>query len=138
MHKPYLIRDDCSFLYISAYCQSLPQFDHLGYTLPNNSFVYSPDIDNEGGALLCVTDDVTCCNNSDAANWRDERGREIQQGPDGASCLYVTRGQQVISLNRKRSCSVHTLGLWRCDVPDSTGDTKSIFIYISNDKLYGI
>ena len=112
-------------------CESLPHISHLGHSLPNNSFLCSRDIGNGDSALKCVTDVVTCCNSSDAANWRDERGREVQQGPDGAYCSYVTRGQQVISLNiRSTYCASRPSGPWICDIPDSSGETQSLYIYI--------
>ena len=47
--------------------------------------------------------------------------------------LNVTRGQGEVSLNRNNSdCIPETSGLWRCDVPDSSGKNQSIYIYISN------
>ena len=122
-------------------CQSLPQFEHDGFDLFNNSFIYYIDIgDDIGGrnlSLKCVTDSVNCCDNTDVGGWRDESGRPVYQGADGATCLYVTRGDGVISLHRKRGCYDHTPGLWRCDIPDSSGHMQSLYAYISNDRSYG-
>ena len=101
-------------------CQSLPQFEHEGRFLSNNSYIYSRDIGDGDYALKCVTD---FCNNTDVGGWRDESGRPVYQGADGTTCLYVTRGDGVISLHRKkRNCTDHTSGLWRCDIPDSSGE----------------
>ena len=70
-------------------------------------------------------------------NWRDERGRPVQQGADGASCLYVTRGDGVVSLNHKNSDYIpDTSGLWRCDIPKSSGENQSLYIYVSNKSSY--
>ena len=118
-------------------CQSLPQFEHDRRSLSNNSFIYYLDIFNEYDALKCVTDNVDCCNDASVGNWRDVRGSPVQEGRDGTSCLYVTRGDGEISLNRKSGCTDHTSGLWRCDIPDSSGDMQSLYIYISNDAAYG-
>ena len=118
-------------------CQALPQFEHEGYNLSNNSYIYSRDIDNGLYALKCVTDSDNCCNNSTVGGWRDESGRPVYQGADGTTCLYVTRGDGVISVNRKIGCTDHTSGLWRCDIHDSSGKMQSLYIYISNDKSYG-
>ena len=119
-------------------CQSLPQFDHEGHFLSNNSFIYSIDIGDHGNRTLkCVTDRDDCCNNTDVGGWRDESGRPVYQGADGTTCLYVTRGDGVISLHRKRGCSDHTSGLWRCDIPDSSGEMQSLYIYISNTRSHG-
>ena len=52
--------------------------------------------------------------------------------------MSVTRGDGVISLNRRNSdCSPPTSGLWRCDIPDSSGEIQSLYIYISNDTSFG-
>ena len=112
-------------------CQSLL---HFGNNLPNNSFVYYANISDGGGSLKCmINNGVNCCNGSDVGNWRDERGRPVQQGADGTSCLYVTRGDGVVSLNRKRDlCNLNTSGLWRCD-----GEMQSLFIYIAHHDSYG-
>ena len=120
-------------------CQSLPQFQHEGFFLSNNSYIFFGDIGDGDRALLkCVTDSVNCCNNTDVGDWRDESGRPVYQGADGTTCLYVTRGDGVISLHRKRGCTDHTSGLWRCDIPDSSGEMQSLYIYISNSRSYGM
>ena len=121
-------------------CQALPQFEHEGFHLSNNSYIYSHDIIDEGdGALKCVTNSVNCCNNSTVGGWRDESGRPVYQGADGTTCLYVTRGDGAISLHHKRGCYDHTSGLWRCDIPDSSGEMQSLYIYISNYRgAYGM
>ena len=118
-------------------CQALPEFQHGSYPLSNNSFIYYPDIGDSDSALRCVTNKGSCCNVSNTGGWRDESRRPVHQGVDGVACLYVTRGDGVISLNRKLSCSDHTSGLWRCDIPDSSGEMQSLYIYISNRGSYG-
>ena len=118
-------------------CQSLHQFEHDGRSLSNNSFIYSRDITSGDLALKCMTDNVDCCNDASVGNWRDARGSPVQEGRDGSSCLYVTRGDGEVSFNRKSGCTNHTSGLWRCDIPDSSGDMQSLYIYISNDRAYG-
>ena len=120
-----------------VYCQSLPQLHHGSEVLPNNSFIYYARISVGEGSLKCVTDSVNCCSDSDVGNWRDERGGAVQQGADEATCLYVTRGQGEVSLNHNNSdCIPETSGLWRCDVPDSSGENQSIYIYISNGAVH--
>ena len=122
-------------LLTAVYCQSLPQFENEGHFLSNNSYIYYPDIgDDRDRALKCVTDSVNCCNNSTVGGWRDESGRQVYQGADGATCLYVTRGDGVISLHRKRGCTDHTSGLWRCDIPDSSGEMQSLYAYIGYER----
>ena len=120
-----------------ASCQSLPRFKHHGRSLLNNSFINSRDIMSGDYALKCVTDIVDCCNDTSVGNWRDVRGSPVHEGRNGTSCLYVTRGDGEISLNRKSGCINHASGLWRCDIPDSSGDMQSLYIYISNSESFG-
>ena len=120
-------------------CQSLPQFPYIAETPGNNSFIHYERNDTERAALKCKTDrDVCCRDDTNVSNWRDERGELVQEGADDGTCLYVTRGDGVISLNRRNSdCIPPTSGLWRCDIPDSSGGIQSLYIYISNDTLFG-
>ena len=120
-------------------CQSLPQFQNLGVILRNNSLIYYDRIHEGGGALKCMTNmSINCCHDTSVSNWRDERGELVQEGADDGTCLYVTRGDGEISLNRRNSdCIPPTSGLWRCDIPDSSGEIQSLYIYISNDTFFG-
>ena len=117
-------------------CLSLPQFESGGRILTNNSYIYYANISDGDSALKCVTDSGNCCNDSHVGNWTDERGRAVQ-GADEATCLYVTRGHRVVSLNRKSDCIPESSGLWRCDIHDSSEVIQSIYIYISNDATSG-
>ena len=108
--------------------QSYPRFESRGNVLGNNSFVFRGSIgEGQGTSLHCVTDNSGCCTNGPQGNWYDERGDEVHQGSDGNSDLYVTRGQGVVYLNRRTGGSV---GLWRCDIPDSNGVQQSLYIYL--------
>ena len=64
--------------------------------------------EGQGTSLHCVTYNSECCTNGQG-NWYDQES-------DGNSDPYVTRGQGVVYLNRRGGGSV---GLWRCDIPDS-------------------
>ena len=125
------------FIEVTVNSQSLPQFEYVGRLLSNNSLMYYRDIASGDLTLKCMTDNVDCCNDTSVGNWRDVRGSPVQKGRDGTSCLYVTRGDGEISLNRKSGCIDYTPGLWRCDIPDSSGDMQSLYIYISNDEGFG-
>ena len=134
------LRKICILVYSLVNCQSLPHFQNLGDTIVgNNSFIYYERIHEEGGALKCVTSmSINCCHDTNVSDWRDERGELVQEGADDGTCLYVTRGDGVISLNRRNSdCIPPTSGLWRCDIPDSSGEIQSLYIYISNDTSFG-
>ena len=118
------------FLLSAVNCQSLPYFQHLGSTLRNNSVVCYSAIGNGDSSLKCVTDS---CN---VGNWRDEKGRPVQQGADGASCLYVTRGDGVVSLNRKKNCTTDTSNGFRCDIRCSR-KTHKLYVHIVSDESHG-
>ena len=107
--------------------QSYLRFELGSSVLKNNSFVLRRSIgEGQDDSLRCVTDNSECCTNGQG-NWYDERGDEVHQGSDGNSDLYVTRGQRVVYLNNRTGGSI---GLWRCDVPDSNGVQQSIYIYL--------
>ena len=107
--------------------QSYPRFEFVGNVLKNNSFLFRGLIgEGQDDSLFCVTNNSECCTNGQG-NWYDERGDEVHQGSDGDSDLYVTRGQGVVYLNRRTGGSV---GLWKCDIPDSNGVHQSIYIYL--------
>ena len=105
-----------------------PQFEIKGDVLVNNSFIVRPRIgEGHNDSLHCVTDNSDCCSNGEG-DWYDETGGEVQQGQVGDSDrVYVTRGDEVVYLNRRRG---GTSGMWRCDIPDSTGVLQSIYIYL--------
>ena len=111
-------------------CQPVPRFEQDNRVLPNNSYIIYSEITTGDRALKCMTDRVDCCTDPDVGNWRDERGRAVQQRANGATCLYVTRGQGEVSLNR--IACVPDAGLWRCDIPDSSGVIQSMYIYIGS------
>ena len=110
--------------------QSYPHFEFRGDVLVNNSYILRgpPTKIGEGhnDSLHCVTDNSDCCTNGQG-NWYDETGGEVQQGSDGDSNLYVTRGDGVVYLNRRTGGSS---GMWRCNISDSNGVQQSIYIYL--------
>ena len=122
---------------VLADSQSLPQFKSGANILKNNSYIPIGSIGVGDKVLKCETDSTNCCNDFKnlIANWRDERGRAVPNYEP--TCLHVTRGQGVVSLNRRRDCIPDTSGLWRCDIPDSSEVMQSLYIYISNNESYG-
>ena len=121
---------------IEVSCQLLAEY--AGRSQPNNSVINYKDIGTRDYALKCVTNtSIDCCNDASVGNWRDVRGSPVQEGRNGTSCLYVTRGDGEISLNRKSGCTDHTSGLWRCATPDSSGDMQILYIYISKSRSLG-
>ena len=106
--------------------QSYPRFEMRGDVLVNNSYILWSNIgEGQNDSLHCVTDNSDCCSNGEG-NWYNATG-EVEQGSDGDSSLYVTRGDGVVYLNRRRG---GRSGMWRCDIPDSNGVQQSIYIYL--------
>ena len=93
---------------VAVNSQSYPQFEFREDVLKNNSFIVcGPPVnigEGQNNSLHCVTDNSDCCNNGQG-NWYDVTGGEVQQGPDGDSNLYVTRGDGVVYLNRGSVCA---------------------------------
>ena len=107
-------------------CQTYPRFEYKETVLPNNSFISRGPIGQENNALKCVTDNTNCCTGPAVGNWTDGGGGAVHQGASGATTIYVTRGDRVVRYNRITGGS---LGMWRCDIPDSRGMMQSIYIY---------
>ena len=128
----------CVSLLVVVNSQSYPRFEIRGDVLKNNSFIVrgAPVIIGEGqnDSLHCVTDNSDCCNaiNNTQGYWYDPMEREVQQGPDRKRDMYVTRGDGVVYLNRKRGGQS---GIWRCDIPDSNGLQQSIYIYLGTTTI---
>ena len=115
--------------------QTYPRFEFRGNVLTNNSYVLREQVNTsitigEGvdNSLHCVTDYMNCCNSgSGMGNWYDPGGMEVSEQADGDSDSYVTRGDGVVYLNRRRGGQS---GMWRCDIPDNSEHTQSLYIYM--------
>ena len=109
-----------------------PHFTHTTIDYLNNSFFEGASIGQQsqgGSPLQCRTNYTSCCTNN-VGGWTDPAGDSVLEGVSGATDFYVTRGNGVIYLNR---ISGGSSGMWRCDIPDSTGDIQSVYIYIGGD-----
>ena len=127
-----------SVVIVVAYCQSYPRFELRGENLFNNSYIGRNQIGIGNNALKCVTNNTNCCSSPAVGNWTDETsGRAVHQGASGATAIYVTRGDGVVSLNHKPG----SRGMWRCDIPDSNGVMQNIYIYTGPERageLYAV
>ncbi len=94
------------------------------------------DIGEADNALLCVTEYEDCCNAQTTVAgefyYPDESPVKVRASGDS---LYRNRGDQLIRLNR-RNGATSPLGRYRCDIPDATGTTKSVFINIASKPWY--
>ena len=119
----------CVSLFVAVHCQPYPRFELHNRVILNNSYVLYSRIGVGDNALNCTTNSTSCCTYPDTGNWTDGRGRAVHEGMDRATTVYMTREDRVVSLNR---ITGWLTGLWRCDIPDSSGVMQSIYIYICN------
>ena len=129
-----------AYFTVLAECVKSQDLYHKGNFILNNSFIVVTDICGEGASpLQCRTKNTSCC--SETSQWIDLRYRNsavVQNVTDENSCLYVTREHESLSLNCKTSCTnLTTSGMWGCDIPGSSGERQSIYIYIGNNKDLG-
>ena len=81
-------------------CQTYPRLEHKGSVFPNNSFIHRRGIGVGDDSLKCLTNNTRCCTDPDVGNWTDGGGGAVHQGASGATAIYVTRGDGVVSYNR--------------------------------------
>ena len=103
-----------------------PRLELKGSIFVNNSFINRRTIGTGDGALKCVTNNTACCTNLGVRYWTDPADAAVHQGTFGSYFLYVTRGDGVVSFNRRDG---GVAGMWRCSIPDSTGMMQNIYIY---------
>ena len=107
-------------------------FSLNGTTYQNNSVITLEDIGEGDDALLCITDQRNCCRNADTGvvfgNWFFPNGARV---PSETVNIYRTRGQGVVRLHRRRGGAE---GLYRCEIPDTSNITQSIYIGVYNES----
>ena len=84
------------------------------------------DIGEGDDALLCVTNNTNCCRNPDGEFYYPD-GTTI--GFSSTNSIYRNRGEGEVRLNR-RNGATSPLGRYRCDIPDASGTTRSVYINI--------
>ena len=98
-----------------------------GQELTNNSVVVLSDIGEEESALYCITDEEQCCSSSETGgselgNWFFPTQDEVDTTGD----IYSSRGASAVWLNRRNNAQSPT-GVYRCEIPDATGDILSFY-----------
>ena len=91
----------------------------------NNSVVSSTDIGDSASALLCLTDNVTCCSDSDA-NWYLPSSETVQS-TSYTDPIYLVRERNVVRLNKKNNATLPS-GVFGCAIPDANGQLQNIYI----------
>ena len=107
-------------------------FSLNGTTYQNNSLVTLEDIGEWSDALLCWTENASCCqppyteSNGQSAigNWFFPNGTRVPSS-DNQWDFHRTRGQMVVSLHRRRSGEN---GIYHCEIPDAMNVIQTIYI----------
>ena len=111
----------------------------IGFTLntmqyPNNSVVTITDIGTgDSAALLCTTTNPGCCSSSNpATQWYSPNGGQVQNlGRSPPSMTFSrTRSRSPASVILHRNSEATTTGIFRCDIPDNSGNLHSIYVGI--------
>ena len=109
-----------------------------GRTYLNNSVVAINDIGEGDNALLCMTDKPDCCSPLNGTIAQGEyyfpNNSSVPNGHNKNNSLYRNRGPQVVRLNRRNNVLSPT-GVYRCEIPDSSGTNRSIYINITGLKM---
>ena len=103
-----------------------------GIHITNDSYVDMHDIgEGDNGALLCVTDLMQCCHDTNTATgtalgqWISPNGTDVPIIDRDGHDFYCDRGHNIVRLNRRNNATSPT-GLYCCEVPDSTFTTRRV------------
>lgn len=105
-----------------------------GVRYTNNSYIPITDIGRgEDDSLLCVTDNTACCNTPfRAGEWYYPNGSAVRREGEGDD-LFRDRRLRVVRLNRRSASSTPTTGLYRCEIPGSSAEIKTLLVNIYRD-----
>ena len=114
--------------------------------IPNYSVLRrDPSVIGEAeDALYCVTDDVTCCGtppslpssggrSNEQGRWFFPSGDNIASSTDNANLWYASWLTGAVVLNFRGDSSRGVVGIYHCDIQDSTGTTHQLYACIYGD-----
>ena len=86
--------------------------------IANNSYISITDIgEGRNGALICFTDNSSCCN-INGRGWFFPNRSVVSVN---VSSIYFSRGPSMLSFNRRNN-AMPPSGLYCCDIPDADGN----------------
>ena len=96
----------------------------MNYT--NNSMVTITDIGSDDRALLCITNNSTCCRNK-VGEWYFPN-KSIVLIQDSGGDFYRNRGDQVVRLHRRNNACPYASchGEYCCEVPNAIGNYRNV------------
>ena len=103
-------------------------FIHKGQSYANNSNLSLTSIGKDQDALICKTDKEDCCATppNRVGEFYYPGGVQVPIRKLGGA-FYRTRGNQEIYLNRRAGFNSPS-GVFRCDIPNSSGMMQTIYI----------
>ena len=109
------------------------QFSGIGFTLndvnyTNNSIVNITEIGTGSAALNCTTSLPKCCLSGNGGGWFFPNGSEVMR--DGSLPYYRTRAYPTGTLLLHRNPNGTTTGIFRCDIPDTSSEIRSLYVGI--------
>ena len=126
--------------FLSTHTSSFPGladvwFSLSGTTYQNNSIVTLENIgDNSDNALLCETNLTACCkppfSKTALGNWFFPNGTRVPSKMDNVNGTFSrTRKKMGVRMHHRRGGED---GIYRCEIPDSTNITQTIYIGVYN------
>ena len=113
-----------------------------GVTIPNDGYVIVSNIGMGDTGLHCNTDRSDCCRGSDnpsggtQGRWYYPDGREVRDytteivdDPNG-NFFSRNRGTGIVRLNRNGNPPAADRGRLRCDIPNTSGVTVTLYVNI--------
>ena len=99
----------------------------------NKSVVSLDEIGEGGDALVCLTNNFSCCEEMTVGIWYFPNSSQVPLGHQGSGHdVYVTRGPSLVRLHQRRN-SMLPAGLFHCKIPDTSGINQSIYVGIYPD-----
>ena len=98
--------------------------------------------DGDSMGLRCLTDSTQCCRRSDnpstgaLGEWYFPDGTLVRDGLVASRSIFRNRGPSVVRLNRRNNAQSPT-GVYRCEIPDASGTTESIFVGVKSNGNQG-
>ena len=101
-----------------------------GVNLTNNSIVAMSDIETGVAALVCATTYRPCCSSFEnpETQWYFPNGSRVPNNPNLP--YQRTRVRELGTVILSRNSESTTTGHFRCDIPDATGVTQSLYVGI--------
>jgi len=125
----YISSTECCLLVLFPYQFSGVGLSLNGMNLTNNSIVTNTDIGTGAAALVCTTVYTPCCTSANPeTQCYFPNGSQIPNNP--ALPYQRTRGQNPGRVILNRNSHSTTTGIFRCDLPDASGATDSLYVGI--------